>query len=72
MIPINGSNYGKTLELWLSNLENLKKDIIEKYGYSHYENFRMFYIQSLEAFYSHNGTNFMVGYYVLEKRINND
>ena len=71
LIPINGSNYGKTLELWLSNLENLKINIIEKYGKHHYEKFRMFYIQSFEAFNSHNGNNFMIGYYILEKRINN-
>lgn len=69
MIPRNGYEYSKTLEFWLNNLENIKDNIIYNFGKTHYEKFRMFYIQPIEAFRSHNGNNYMTCYYILEKRI---
>lgn len=68
LVPRNGTEYSKTLDLWLSNLECNKDVIIKEFGKSTYENFRLFYISSSEAFKSINGNNFMVCYYFLKKR----
>jgi len=68
MTPRNGKEYSKTLEVWLNKLEKSKDIILKLYGHTHYEKFRMFYMQSIEAFAAKDGSLYMTCYYELEKR----
>jgi cyclopropane-fatty-acyl-phospholipid synthase len=80
---ISGKEYSRSLDAWLHRME-AKKDIvlaIFKEGYKGfadkgreytpaymYQKWRMFYIMSSEAFGLNNGQEWMVAYYVFEKR----
>lgn len=66
--PVNGQGYSRTLLAWLEALERNRTLMVNKYGRSFYEGFRMFYIMCAEAFAANNGNEFMCGYYVFEKR----
>mmetsp|Transcript_22588 Transcript_22588/g.45121 ORF Transcript_22588/g.45121 Transcript_22588/m.45121 type:complete len:348 (+) Transcript_22588:194-1237(+) len=68
VIPVNGKGYSKTLTDWLQKQENHEKALVKRYSRSFYEGFRMFYISCAEAFAANGGNEYMVGYYIFERR----
>jgi len=72
---LRGTDYGKTLDAWLDEL-HVKKDeamsIFKKNGYEdpslEYEKWRMFYLMSSASFRFNAGRDWMVAYYLLDKR----
>ena len=67
LVPISGKGYGESGKRWLERLEQNKIKIKDKFGSETYEKFRMFYIQTIEAFSCLDGYGYMIGYYILTK-----
>lgn len=80
---ISGKEYSRSLDAWLHRMEAQKKAVMEifKQGYKDmagkgrefspaylFQKWRMFYLMSSEAFGLNNGQEWMVAYYVFEKR----
>ncbi len=72
---INGSNYGRTSEAWLKNLDCSKESISKifegTYGSSApiwLQRWRMFFMSCAELFSFRNGNEWFVSHYLLKKR----
>ena len=73
---VNGTNYGKTAEAWLSNLDRHKKEIIplleNTYGKHQavkwWVYWRLFYMACAELFNYNKGNEWMVCHYLFEKK----
>ena len=63
LVPVSGTNYARTAQVWLDRLEAKGPEIKRRFGAPVYENFRMFYIQTVEAFGALEGNAYMLGYY---------
>lgn len=69
---VNGTNYGKTSEAWLSNMDKYKKEILpllaETYGKDQavkwWVYWRLFYMACAELFNYNNGNEWMVCHYL--------
>ena len=71
---IRGTEYGKTLDAWLGELEQKKTTalaIFDKTGYAkptlEFQKWRMFYLMCSESFSYNDGSEWMVAYYSLKK-----
>lgn len=72
---VNGTNYGKTSEAWLSNMDKHKKEIIpileSTYGKAEsvkwWVYWRLFYMACAELFNYNKGNEWMVCHYLFEK-----
>jgi len=73
---VNGTNYGKTSEAWLSNMDKHKKEIMpifeQTYGKDQavkwWVYWRLFYMSCAELFNYNKGNEWMVCHYLFEKR----
>lgn len=73
---VNGTNYGKTSEAWLSNMDKHKKEIMpileNTYGKDQavkwWVYWRLFYMACAELFNYNNGNEWMVCHYLFEKK----
>ena len=73
---VNGTNYGKTAEAWLSNMDRHKKEIIpileNTYGKHQavkwWVYWRLFYMACAELFNYNKGNEWMVCHYLFEKK----
>lgn len=72
---VNGTNYGKTSEAWLSNMDKHKKEIMPiletTYGKDQavkwWVYWRLFYMSCAELFNYNKGNEWMVCHYLFEK-----
>ncbi|MCX2573037.1 SAM-dependent methyltransferase [Pedobacter sandarakinus] len=72
---VNGTNYGKTSEAWLSNMDKHKKEIMpifeKTYGKDQavkwWVYWRLFYMSCAELFNYNDGNEWMVCHYLFEK-----
>ena len=71
---IRGTEYGKTLDAWVDELERKKTTalaIFDKTGYAkptlEFQKWRMFYLMCSESFSYNDGSEWMVAYYSLKK-----
>lgn len=75
---VNGTNYGKTSEAWLSNMDKHKKEIMpiltNTYGQADavkwWVYWRLFYMACAELFNYNKGNEWMVCHYLFEKNKN--
>lgn len=73
---VNGTNYGKTSEAWLSNMDKHKKEIMpileNTYGQDQavkwWVYWRLFYMACAELFNYNKGNEWMVCHYLFEKK----
>ena len=72
---VNGTNYGKTSEAWLSNMDKHKKEIIPIFENTYGKDqavkwwvyWRLFYMSCAELFNYNKGNEWMVCHYLFEK-----
>ena len=73
---VNGTNYGKTSEAWLSNMDKHKKEIMPILGNTYGKDqavkwwvyWRLFYMACAELFNYNKGNEWMVCHYLFEKK----